>query len=434
MDKFYRKTKTNSNTTGSQQKKAAGQSPARRLPGSAAGRQNTAKKQDDTPRPQSSPRPNGSNPSANNRRASLQNNGTSRFNTTTQRKGLSQAARKGMTIVLLLFLELSFMAVALSFYITSPIDSASIEQIDVVVEDGMQTASIAQLLKDCGLIRSAQSFKFFTKVSGKEASLRSGQYKMSKSMAMGELADLLVAGSNKAQIEIQILEGWDMSRISKHLGETCEFSAEEFLEEANGNFTYYQKKYRFLFGVPAAREDKLEGYLFGDTYKVFVDATPRQVIEKMLDRFDEIFLDNYFERALQLGYTIDEIVTIASIVEREGILDSELKSIASVFYNRLGSEDYPKLQSCATIQYIYKEYRFSFTNKELEIDNPYNTYIYPGLPPGPISNFRKTALEAALYPDTTGYYFFLSKNDGTESSVFAETYAQHQKNIREFLD
>ena len=120
---------------------------------------------------------------------------------------------------------------------------------------------------------------------------------------------------------------------------------------------------------------------------------------------------NIRKRTKEMGKTIDEIVTMASVVERETILDSELATVAGVFYNRL--DNGMMLQSCATLQYIYKDYQFSFTESQKNIDSPYNTYKYKGLPAGPISNFRASALKAALYPADTDYLYFCTKNDGT---------------------
>ena len=150
----------------------------------------------------------------------------------------------------------------------------------------------------------------------------------------------------------------------------------------------------------------------------------------MLDRFDDVFEEEYYDRCDELGITIDEAVTMASIVERETIANNELKTVAGVFYNRI--DDGIKLQSCATLQYIYKDYQYTFTYKQMQTDNPYNTYKYSGLTPGPIANFRKEALYAALYPEEHDYYYFCAKGDGT--SAFAKTLSEHEDNIDRYGD
>ena len=144
----------------------------------------------------------------------------------------------------------------------------------------------------------------------------------------------------------------------------------------NGTYDYV-----FIKDIPD-RENKLEGYLFPDTYEVYKGASEEEIINKMLAKFDASYNDDLKKRAKELGMTTDEVINLASIIEREAKLDSERKTISAVFHNRLDKNI--KLQSCATVQYLLKERRDVLTYKDLEIKSPYNTYMFAGLPPGPI--------------------------------------------------
>jgi len=141
----------------------------------------------------------------------------------------------------------------------------------------------------------------------------------------------------------------------------------------------------------------------------------------MLSRFDTIFNDEYKKRAEELKMSIDEVITLASIIEREAKLEKDRKIISSVFHNRLKNK--MLLQSCATIQYILKERKEVLLYKDLEVKSPYNTYKNPGLPPGPIASPGLKSIEAALYPDDTDYLYFFALNDG--SHVFSKTFKEH---------
>ncbi len=314
-------------------------------------------------------------------------------------------------------------------YMLSPIDDQA-TSVEVEIPSGSSLTYISEALKDAGLVRNALVYKLYVKIEGLDSSLKAGDYEFNTSMSAEDLTALLLEGTQRETMRITIREGLDSYRISNYLEETGLFSAELFLKEIEDNFDYYQDKYDFLRDVdPSSKRDcLLEGYLFGDTYDVYIDASPRDVIEKMLNRFDKAFKDEYYTRCDELGITIDEAVTMASIVERETIAESELKRVAGVFYNRI--DDGILLQSCATLQYIYKDYQYTFTYKQMQTENPYNTYKFKGLTPGPIANFRESALEAALYPEEHEYYYFCAKGDGT--SAFAKTLSQHESNIRKY--
>ena len=155
----------------------------------------------------------------------------------------------------------------------------------------------------------------------------------------------------------------------------------------------------------------------------------------MLNRFQDVFSSDYITRAEEIGMTIPEVMTLASIIEREG-KPQDFKKISAVFHNRLNKDD--KLQSCATLQYVIGIRKLKIGQSGINYDSPYNTYLYAGLPVGPISNPGKQAIEAALYPDedylADGYYYFCSTDPESGELAFAKTYAQHLENVAQYED
>ena len=163
--------------------------------------------------------------------------------------------------------------------------------------------------------------------------------------------------------------------------------------------------------------------MFPDTYQFTANMSAHDILQVMLNRFDEIYTDKYQARAAELGMTTDEVVTLASVIEREAASPDEARLVSSVFHNRLKSSDYPYLQSCATVQYVLKERKPVLSVADTKIDSPYNTYQNKGLPVGPIASPGKSSLEAALYPADTDYLFFVVGKDG--KTVFSKTYEEH---------
>ena len=191
--------------------------------------------------------------------------------------------------------------------------------------------------------------------------------------------------------------------------------------------------YPFLSGITGkTRDHRLDGYLFPDTYEFDVKANVEDVIYKMLNRFNELYLPAYYEKATEAGLSVDDVVVLASIVEREAKLKSEKARIAGVFINRLNSKDenLNKLQSCATIRYVYKklynEDIINITEEHEKEDDPYNTYMYRGLTPGAICNPGIESIKSVLNYERCDYYFFvLNAKDGVGSHIFSKTYQEH---------
>jgi len=200
----------------------------------------------------------------------------------------------------------------------------------------------------------------------------------------------------------------------------------------------FKDTYEFLQWIPQdAQNDRdytLEGYLFPDTYEVYVDASPKTIINRMLLRFFDIFSTEDIERAKELNMSIDEITILASVIEREAQEAQDFSKVSAVFHNRM--EIGQKLESCASLSYALKVKKYVFNAAERETDSKYNTYLYQGLPVGPISNPGKQAIQAALYPNEEyleEYFYFCNANpEETKALVFSKSYEEHLKNQEKY--
>ncbi|MCX7715653.1 MAG: endolytic transglycosylase MltG [Clostridia bacterium] len=295
------------------------------------------------------------------------------------------------------------------------------EPVVVEVADGASANKIADMLKEKGVIRHPFVFRQQAKKGGYSGSFKPGTATITPGMSYTDIMQLLTE-SNRDMVKITIPEGYEVRQIEDKLVEAGLIDRERFdsLLKA-GNFNY-----KFLNDIPD-RENQLEGYLFPATYYISKQADEREIIEMMLDAFDRNFKAEYYERAKELNMTVDEIVTLASIIERETSLEEERPLVSGVFYNRI--RDNMKLQSCATVEYILKERKAKLSTEDLKIDSKYNTYMYDGLPIGPIACPGTKCIEAALYPaDTDAKYFVLGK-DGKH--IFSKTYEEHLKAKKE---
>lgn len=288
----------------------------------------------------------------------------------------------------------------------------SSESIHVVVESGMGTTTIAQMLEDNGIIENALVFKLKSKFNNYDGKYQAGSFDLSPSMPMEVIMASLLDGK-KETTRFTIPEGYTLKQTAQKLSNEGLIDEEEFMRQLEaGDFDY-----RFLEGLKGGK-NRLEGFLFPDTYEIFVDSSEYDIIDKMLSGFNLVFTDEYYERASEMNLSVQEVVTIASLIEEETRTADERKLVASVVYNRLDIG--MNLRFCSTVLYALGEQKARLLYKDLEIDSPYNTYKNAGLPPGPISSPGKSCLDAALYPAETDYLYFVLKGDGTGEHHFAE--------------
>ena len=279
----------------------------------------------------------------------------------------------------------------------------------VVVPPGYTTAEIAALLVEEGVIAEAKPFVWYCRVNGLDGKLQAGEYVLSSEDGIPVVAATLAAGRVHVA-KFTVPEGYDKKKTARVVEAAGICSAEEFLKTCRR-------------GDPRGRvsSDDLEGYLFGDTYKVSADAGADDAVTMMVDRFFEVLGPEGLARAEGSGRSLQDMVTLASIVEREALLDEERPLVASVFSNRLARG--MRLESCATVIYALGGDVDRLTIQDLKVDSPYNTYVHAGLPPGPICSPGRASLMAALDPAETDYLFFVSNGDG--SHTFSKTLRGH---------
>ena len=299
----------------------------------------------------------------------------------------------------------------------SPSDTSIAEgrEVTFTIEAGTSVSGIADQLEEVGLINSAFSFRTRVRLAGAEESLQAGTYQIRAGKSYDEIIDILQEGPPRRDVvTVTIPEGRSIDRMAEILAEHMNFTAEEFNELALRGAPEFVADFPFLAG---AFDDSLEGYLFPDTYEFFADATAREVIVQMLSQFQSVWDSLGEPTGPASDMSPQELVIIASLVEMESALERERPLVASVVYNRLAIGR--KLQFCSTIQFFLEgedRYRVRLLYEHLEIDNPYNTYLYEGLPPGPIANPGRQALNAALHPADTDYiYFVLTGEDGSQT-------------------
>ncbi|NPA91911.1 MAG: endolytic transglycosylase MltG [Chloroflexi bacterium] len=313
--------------------------------------------------------------------------------------------------------------------------STSDEPVDFVVEKGETARSIARRLEEKGLITDAKLFELYLRYYGLGTKLEAGHFILRRNMTMPEIARALQQ-ARAEEVVITIKEGWRMEEIAEYLGEERVVDAQEFLSLARTPSALspdIRNRHAFLQALPPGAT--LEGYLFPETYRVAVGSSPEAIIAVMLKTFDERVPTKWREDAAARGYTLHQIVTMASIIERETPRADERPLVASVYWNRLEGrcpEAGAYLQADPTVQYAMGrpgEWWWKPPSVEIysQIQSPYNTYLHPGLPPGPIANPGLSAIKAAVYPAQTRYCFFVATGDG--GHVFAVTLAEHERNI-----
>lgn len=290
-----------------------------------------------------------------------------------------------------------------------------------VIMDIMANASFNTVilqLKDAGIITQPLRFKILARIKGDDKRLKAGEYKLSPAMTPLEVLDTLVNGQVVLH-RLTVPEGFTIREIAAELQRTGLASAQDFMALATDS------RLAAELDIPAAT---LEGYLFPDTYFFPKGVPARTIISQMVQRFHEQFSPDWYSRARQLDLTIHEVVTLASIIEKETGDSAERPTISSVFHNRLKKK--MRLESDPTVIYGIEDFDGNITRRHLTARTPYNTYLIRGLPPGPIANPGRLAIEAALYPAQTDYIYFVSKKDGTH--YFSTSFAEHNEAVRRY--
>ena len=285
------------------------------------------------------------------------------------------------------------------------------------IKPGMTLNKVAKKLSREGLIRSSSAFQAIALLQEKQKLIMIGEYNVSPSMLPTEILQRITSGKTILH-PVTIPEGYRIIEIGDILVKNGLADKEKFLEQT--------KNTKLLKEIST---DSLEGYLFPETYHFGKFTNERTIVKKMVDTFKERTLKQEFlNRAKEIGFSFHEIITLASLIEKETGKDSERKQISSVFHNRLKKN--MLLQTDPTVIYAIENFDGNIKKRDLKIDSPYNTYRYKGLPPGPISNPGLKSIIAALYPANTSNLYFVSRRDG--SHQFSSTLNEHNQAVEKY--
>lgn len=330
--------------------------------------------------------------------------------------------KKGLLTFLIILLLIVVAAIVVAVKFAGDMTVAS--DVDITIEEGSSTSHIAALLEENGLVADERVFKLFARRNGVDSQFKAGLYQFpAGEWSLEQVCDKLVAGGVSAvDIQVTIREGLTVAQTAAVLEEAGLGTISAYMEYANtGDFSAYP----FIPAADAVTEpgNRLDGFLFPDTYMIDPDWDEQTIFKMLLDQFVYVWESNDFDAAAQaLGVDVYQAVNMAALVEKEAQVAEDRPIIAGVFYKRL--ELGWKLESCATVQFILGEPKVPLLYSDLESENPYNSYKYEGLPPGPIAAPGLASLKAALYPEETEYLFFQARTDG--SHRFSTTLEEHQ--------
>lgn len=287
-----------------------------------------------------------------------------------------------------------------------PLDVKGVEQ-SFDIERGEGVREIAANLEEARLIKDSTYFEYYVWYKGWNAQLKAGQYFLSAALNIPQIAEKIVKGEALSQdIKITIPEGFTLKQIDARLAQAGLIEAGQLIEQSH-----------------------LEGYLFPDTYRFDKESTLDEVVTKMRANFDYKLDQNLRDAIEEQGKTLEEIIIMASLLEKEVSSEADRQIVSGIFWKRLAN-NYP-LESCATIAYILGVDKWHYSIADTKVDSPYNSYQNVGLPPGPICNPGLSTIRAAIYPQANDYNFFLSKPDG--ETVFSKTLEEHNQNKAKYL-
>lgn len=320
------------------------------------------------------------------------------------------------------------------FYLWNELEpSKSGSPVEVTIPKGSSANTVAKLLEEKGIIKNGFIFGYYLVLKHEGANFQAGTYMLTPGMEKAEVIAKLNAGDVVAAetIKFTIPEGFTVAQMADKLASEGIVDKEKFMAVSNEVRSWSGAEN--VLSVPQDSTNlinRLEGYLFPDTYEIVKGSTEEDIILKMLkeqDRKLATLPEDWPEVLEAKGITLHELLTVASLVEREVVVDSERPTVAGVIYNRLKKP--MRLQIDATIQYALGEQKELLSTEDTKLDSPFNTYNIDGLPPGPIATPSLESIKAALYPEEHSYYYYVTKKDGTQTHLFAETYNQHLKNI-----
>lgn len=307
--------------------------------------------------------------------------------------------------------------------------AAALTQFEIKAGEGV--VDVASRLEQQGIISSPFFFRLFVWQSENATKIQAGKYEISPAMSMVEILETFVLGKVLSdETNIKMLEGWTIDDMEKYLSDKGTLSS--------GAFSSLAKKpvrdWSFSFAKPdflqAENSTDLEGYLFPDTYRIFQGSSAEDIIKKMLDNFDKKLDPEMRAEIERQGKSLHDVITMASIIEKEVNNEKDAAIVAGILYKRL--ELGMRLEVDSSVNYATGKSEASASYEDLAVDSPYNTYKNGGLPPGPISNPGLWAIRAALYPETSPYLFYLNRQD-TGETIFSKDFEEHVRNKNKYL-
>ena len=300
------------------------------------------------------------------------------------------------------------------------------------IKSGQGVKEIGYNLRQVQMVRSGFWFESWVWLTNTEKRFMAGEYRLSPDTNLVNLVRLLTGGARPAsEITVTIVEGWTRQQIGEYLQTVGLVPAANFSSQTK-SFNQATAKLRQAGSkifVPQAESISLEGYLFPDTYRLYRDASSQDLIDKMLNNFSLKFKPSWLDKITAQGYSVHEVVTLASIVEREVSSQADRALVADIFWRRLKAGR--GLEADSTINYITGKKTPSASLTDLKLNSPYNTYRYRGLPPGPISNPGEAALQATVYPTANQYWYFLTTPSG--QAIYSQTFEEHKAAKQKYL-
>ena len=317
----------------------------------------------------------------------------------------------------------------------APVDQEDSQEYTFEINSGESLNRVATNLENAGLIRNRSIFKYYCDFAGMSQKIQIGSYTIRKDMTMTEIADLLTTGDGNPLVRnITLIPGETVEDFAARMVKNGVWdSADAFLaacRDGTAYRDYYYIEDVLTSGRPKERKYVLEGYLSPNTYEVYVTATEDDIIRKLLSQTETAFTVENQERAEELGMTMDQVLTLASLIEKEA-KESDFARVSAVFHNRL--REGMKLESDVTIHYITGVRKMALADSDMSVSSPYNTYQVTGLPLGPICNPSPKAINAALYPDESmiqeKYLYFCAKEPESGELYFSKTLDQHRRAV-----
>jgi UPF0755 protein len=289
------------------------------------------------------------------------------------------------------------------------------------IKKGENFSSVVDRLYEQGIIPDKNNFKIAGFIYGAERKIRAARYHIPNGLSYLDLLDLFISGECDFNRTLTIRPGQTIKWLAHRLQKYVYIDSTEFVNLSNN------KDFADSLGL---KQSSFEGYLFASDYEIYERCSPKEAITIFYDGFNEFYNDSLTVRTKELGFKVHEIITLASIIKGETDKEEEMPRISGVYHNRLRIG--MKLQADPTIQYVLPGGWRRLTFKDLELDSPYNTYKYFGLPPGPINSPGKIAILAALYPEKNNYLYFVA--DGTGGHLFGKTLKEHNSNVKKYRE